>query len=437
MWWQRAQEAPPLDGLNSRIKHLVDKKSTGDFLSRMVENLHSYYAKQATQNIFASYRNLSTEAELANHVKWRETLYSEMLGLPPLFFRGLHIGEFGPDTGENAICFARWGARLTLAEPNHASHPTILEYFGRFGVREQLLALDDSTLETYEPTIPFDFINAEGFVGAIRPADHWFNAMDRLLASHGLFLVSYFERSGAWMEQAVSALAHLVATRGGMTLPLAAEAVMEAKWKQVAHTRSFEAWSMDVIQNPFSRQAFQFNADELLAAAATHGFRLHTSVPQYRDPLWIGWYKRPMSASEYLERASAFIRRSRMGYLLGHGCLWLGQLEALGPVERLISDSLVLLDQMIGSPETTDGRALADGVLALRGALLGNQSLWLADGSIKESATGLEKLAKCFISAANGDLEAVKTFSHTNRWFMRNWGTPVHFAVFRREHIDI
>ena len=38
------------------------------------------------------------------------------MSVPPALFRGADVLEFGPDSGENAVVFARWGARLTLVE---------------------------------------------------------------------------------------------------------------------------------------------------------------------------------------------------------------------------------------------------------------------------------------------------------------------------------
>src|SRR3954465_4659831 len=126
----------------------------------MPESLHAYYTKQP---VSVSFRNLKDEAELARHTAWRELFFTEKLGLPPAFFRGLRVGEFGPDTGENALSFAQWGAKLTLVEPNTASHAAILSYFERFGLTGQLLALSDAALENFKSATSLDFINAEGF----------------------------------------------------------------------------------------------------------------------------------------------------------------------------------------------------------------------------------------------------------------------------------
>jgi SAM-dependent methyltransferase len=396
----------------------------------MVNSLHAYYA---AQGVSVSYRNLQSDAELAAHAAWREALYSEMLGLPPAFFRGLHVGEFGPDTGENALCFARWGARLTLAEPNAKAHAVIRAYFNRFRLDSQLLALSDATLETIDAGVRFDFINAEGFVGSIRPPELWLAAVDRLLAPQGLFLVSYFERSGAWMEQVANALARVLAHRTGLELAAAAEAVVGAKWRRIAHTRPFAAWFMDVVENPFARRAYQFDAGELLSLAAERGFRLHSSVPQYRDPLWIGWYKKSLPAAELLGRARTFIRRSRMGHVLGHQCFWAGDEAALASIDRAIDESLRLLDLAIENPGSADAAAISASIRSLVKALHRRGPGWMADRPLEGAVTGIEGLADSFAQLGKGNMEAAQKYATGDGWFLGTWGTPVHFAVFRRD----
>src|SRR6185312_15035919 len=79
----------------------------------------------------------------------------------------------GPDSGENAMVFAGWGARMTLAEPNRLAHDRIQAYFARFDVANHLRELVLSDVEGFLSDRRFDIIDAEGFIYTIQPSETW------------------------------------------------------------------------------------------------------------------------------------------------------------------------------------------------------------------------------------------------------------------------
>jgi hypothetical protein len=100
------------------------------------DKLFQYYAQE---QFLPTFGNFEDGAKLAQYAEARRTVFAEKLLLPIQIFDGANVLEFGPDTGENALVFARWGANLTLAEPNLRAHDQIRQNFEHFGLNEKLL----------------------------------------------------------------------------------------------------------------------------------------------------------------------------------------------------------------------------------------------------------------------------------------------------------
>ena len=101
------------------------------------QHLYDYYKEAEVAPTFAG---LTGEGDLDRYAAQRERLFTEILHLPPRLFADADVAEFGPDTGENALVFARWGAYLTLVEPNPRAWPAIRAYFRRFGLTHRVVA---------------------------------------------------------------------------------------------------------------------------------------------------------------------------------------------------------------------------------------------------------------------------------------------------------
>lgn len=389
-------------------------------------SLHAYYA---TQDVSVSHRNLQDDAALAAHCAWRQQFYTDKLHLSPGFFKGLRVGEFGCDTGENALVFARCGARLTLVEPNIRAHPVIQEYFTRFGLQDQLELLSSDALEDFTSDNPFDFINAEGFVGAITPHSRWLGAMDRLLHKDGLFLISYFERYGCFVEQITRVLIQLLARSTGIPHKEAAHCIMQHKWNRIAHSRPFDAWYMDAIQNPFAQAEHHIDAQQLLLDAGQHGFRLHISTPHYTDARHIGWYKQSLCSHAYSTRASEHIQRSRLGWILGQEWYLTASMSEVEHCNQQLQRMMHNLQMIMHSQGEVS--LIHTQILALQDMLhmphLGD------DTTQQRTLNGIAELANALLYAQAGDIPKLQHWAAHEPWFTQQWGTPVHFAVFRRE----
>ena len=89
-------------------------------------------------NFNPSFRNLNSKKKFSIYKQNRLDILGTKLGLTSLDFKNKSILEFGPNMGENSICFADWGGYLSLVEPNIKNHKQIKAYFGQFNLMSQL-----------------------------------------------------------------------------------------------------------------------------------------------------------------------------------------------------------------------------------------------------------------------------------------------------------
>lgn len=161
---------------------------------------HNVYRYYITQSISPTHGSFQTGADLENHCRLRASVLSQKLHLQPRLFRGAHVVEFGPDTGENALAFAVWGAEVTLVEPNLRAHSYIRDYFSRFGLAGSLRRLEQAEVHTFRTRDSVDFVVAEGFLETLQPQFSWLPAFARVLRPGGMAVISYTDAPAALFE---------------------------------------------------------------------------------------------------------------------------------------------------------------------------------------------------------------------------------------------
>lgn len=60
------------------------------------------------------------------------------LGLPPQFFRDKKVIDIGGGTGEKSLCYALWGADVTIVEPNEISCKSAQNLFSKLNLQNKL-----------------------------------------------------------------------------------------------------------------------------------------------------------------------------------------------------------------------------------------------------------------------------------------------------------
>lgn len=393
------------------------------------DKLFNYYERQ---DVLPTFGNFKSSSELEAYASQRRELFSDKLVLPPRLLRDAEVLEFGPDSGENALVFAGWGANMTLAEPNRHAHPKIEAYFAHFGLTERLRELALADVEGFQSDRGFDIIDAEGFIYTVQPSEKWLGIFHRLLNPDGYAVVSYYERYGGFFELALKAIHAAGKALTDRTALETAKMLFETKWNSIPHTRSFESWLMDVLENPFVRHRYFLDAAALCTAAHEQGFDVHSAWPAYRDSLDIYWHKKVLPGDEKLRRAARHLDRSRLSFLGGRKLYLVGKAAAVQAISASIEALVLDVDKMIDAPLGESlPRAIA-GLASLRETIRTTDILADDAADIEAIIATLDSFHRIFGAIGRRDATAVAALTQSDPAFINTWGQPAHFLVIRK-----
>ncbi|MCK1733679.1 class I SAM-dependent methyltransferase [Bradyrhizobium sp. 138] len=393
------------------------------------DKLFNYYERQ---DVLPTFGNFKSAAELEAYASQRRELFSDKLMLPPRLFRNAEVLEFGPDSGENALVFAGWGANMTLAEPNRHAHPKIEAYFAHFGLTEPLRKLALADVEGFGSDRGFDIIDAEGFIYTVQPSEKWLGIFHRLLNPDGYAVVSYYERYGGFFELALKAIHAAGKALTGRAALVTAKMLFEAKWNSIPHTRSFESWLMDVLENPFVRHRYFLDAAALCTAAHEQGFDVHSAWPAYRDSLDIYWHKKVLPGDEKLRRAARHLDRSRLSFLGGRKLYLVGKADAVQAISASIEALVLDVDAMIDDPFGESLPRVVAGLASLRETIRTSDILADDAADIEAMIATLDSFHRIFGAIGRRDASAVAALTQSDPAFINTWGQPAHFLVVRK-----
>jgi len=393
------------------------------------DKLFNYYERQ---DVLPTFGDFKSSTELEAYASQRRELFSDKLVLPPRLFRDADVLEFGPDSGENALVFAGWGANMTLAEPNRHAHPKIQAYFAHFGLTQRLRELALADVEGFSSDRRFDIIDAEGFIYTVQPSEKWLGIFHRLLNPDGYAVVSYYERYGGFFELALKAIHAAGKALSGRAALETAKMLFEAKWNSIPHTRSFESWLMDVLENPFVRHRYFLDAASLCAAAHAQEFDIHSAWPAYRDSLDIYWHKKVLSGDDKLHRARRHLDRSRLSFLGGRKLYLVGKADAVQAISASIEALVLDVDGMIDDPFGANLPRVISALAALRETIRTADILADDATDIEAIMATLDSFHRIFGAIGRRDAAAVAALTQADPAFIDTWGQPAHFLVVRK-----
>ena len=393
------------------------------------DKLFNYYERQ---DVLPTFGNFKSSTELEAYASQRRELFSDKLVLPPRLFRDAEVLEFGPDSGENALVFAGWGANMTLAEPNRLAHPKIEAYFAHFSLTQRLRELALADVEGFRSDRRFDIIDAEGFIYTVQPSDKWLGIFHRLLNPDGYAVVSYYERYGGFFELALKAIHAAGKALAGRVALDTAKMLFEAKWNSIPHTRSFESWLMDVLENPFVRYRYFLDATALCTAAHDQGFDVHSAWPAYRDSLDIYWHKKVLSGDDKLRRAARHLDRSRLSFLGGRKLYLVGKTDAVQAISASIEALVRDVDGMIDDPLGESLPRVVAGLASLRETIRTTDILADDADDLEAIVATLDSFHRIFAEIGRRDVSAVAALTRSDPAFINTWGQPAHFLVVRK-----
>jgi hypothetical protein len=397
------------------------------------DKLFNYYERQ---DILPTFANFKSSAELAAYAGARRELFANKLMLPTRLFRDAEVLEFGPDSGENAVVFASWGANMTLAEPHKQAHARIRAYFSHFAQTARLGELVSSDVEGFRGDRRFDIVDAEGFIYTIQPSATWLGIFGQLLNPDGYAVVSYYERYGGFFELALKAIHAAGKALSGLPPLETAKLLFEAKWNSIPHTRSFESWLMDVLENPFVRYRYFIDAAELCTTAHGLGFDIHSAWPSYHDSVDVYWHRKVLSGDEKLRRSVRHLERCRLSFLGGRKLYLVGKADAASAISALIERLVVDVDRLVEAPFGDSLPRVISSLASLREATR-TTDIFADDAADIASITAtLDSFHRIFGAIGQRDFSAVTTLTQSEPAFIDTWGQPTHFLVVRKRFED-
>ncbi len=392
--------------------------------------MFDYYREQEVLPTHGAFRST---AELDVHEANRRHVFTQRLFLPPSVFRGARLLEFGPDSGENSLVFARWGATCTLVEPNPNAHSVIKDYFGRFGLENSLTALVESDVkklseETLPLGAPFDLIVAEGFIYTVKPESLWTTFFSRIVVPDGFVILFYEEAYGSLMELLLKVIYAAAVRSEPEGASAVARRLFQAKWDSIPHKRSMESWAMDVLRNPFVRLRYFLEPCSLCREMAAAGFGLYSSWPPYKDGLNVEWFKKMPSAEDEIRSIEGFVNRNRLSHVFGRP---LFMARPVPDTEVMVHDLLATIDSLIDGFDKQKAHSCIEHLSQLS-RLIASEAVVSTgtDGAhVLENIASMQEVLRLLI---RNDMQQLIEFCNRDRGFILNWGVPAHFAVFRK-----
>jgi hypothetical protein len=278
----------------------------------------------------------------------------------------------------------------------------------------------------------FDIIDAEGFIYTVQPSETWLRIFHQLLNPDGYAVVSYYERYGGFIELALKVIYAAGKVLTGLPPLETAGLLFGAKWNSIPHTRSFESWLMDVLENPFVRHGYFLDAAALCTAAHGLGFDIHSAWPPYRDSLDVYWHKKVLSGDEKLGRATRHLGRSRLSFLSGQKLYLAGEDGSVDSISSLLVGLTRDVDTLIDDPFGTRLTSTIAGLELLQTAVANANILADDFNAIKGFGDTLASFSRIFGAIARRDVDRLATLTRSEMPFIKAWGQPAHFLVLRK-----
>ena len=394
--------------------------------------LHEYYQQYGQLPTFAGFTD---DAALAEYARKRAILMDK-LRVPIEVFRGAEIIEFGPDSGENALVFAGWGGYVTLVEPNPAAWPKITAYFDHFALADRLRTMHGESIQDFrvERDGQYDVAVAEGFIYTVRPTRVWTDLFRRLLRPGGFALVSYQQRTGSFFEFLMKAVQARYRGLTGASALESATRLFTVKWDSVPHTRRFESWVMDVLENPYVRREFAYDAGEFYREMADAGLPVYGSWPEYTDGLRIHWHKQEIPREARIARDQLHIERSQFSFVLGSKAYLCHQSpDAVRAASGLVHDAVEAIDALISRFDPAQAARAIRAIEGMTDVLATGPVLVEPVADRPAPDVALASAAAALRACVAGDAERLVEFCSTDAGFIGAWGQPAHLVSLRRD----
>lgn len=386
-----------------------------------MENLFDYYENKEIRPTYADFKD---KEQLNKYDQQRRDFFFK-LNLPHTFFKDKKVIEFGPDTGENALIFAKWGSKLCLVEPNLKAHDYINKYFKNYELTESIEKLISKSLSDFSTFDKFDIVVAEGFIYTIKPNVTWIQKAKECLNDDGLFIFSFYDYYGGYIELLQKAIYNVVnrskqINTKGIEL---AKYIFTNKWECVGHTRTINSWFMDVIENPFVRLKYFIDPITLMQEMFQHEMRLYSSWPITKFPNSVNWIKKNTTSEIDLSQAIKYTSDRRLSHFLGYDSV----LKTNADIAIKLKCIIELTDNLIDKDNFAELNILIE--------LLEEISTFYKLNKVKsvdnQELNILNMILCIFNLIIQNKMEDLIKFCQNDKIFLNSWGAPNNNAIYQ------
>jgi len=135
-----------------------------------------------------SYINLNDKSIQA-HLAKRKSLFQYKLNFPIKLFENSRILDLGSGTGEQDICYAKWGSKLSLVEINHLSIEATKDYFQNFKLEDSIENIHHCSIFDFKPNGLYDIVISEGVFHHTENPEKCFDILVQNLKEDGFVIL--------------------------------------------------------------------------------------------------------------------------------------------------------------------------------------------------------------------------------------------------------
>ncbi len=363
-----------------------------------------------------------------SHFEKRRQLYERHLGLPLAYLEGASVLEFGPNSGENALLPALFGARLTLVEPNHQVLPRLRDLFNLFGVQGQIESVQCIGMDEFQTDRLFDLVVAEGFLFTLPNRDAMLRKMASLVRPGRYGVISYNDLCGGLLEYLRRAILFRCCELTGLTDLASATCLDLARslygddFARLAASRKFEAWWCDQLVNPFCRSQHTWSLPDLLPILHEQDCEFHSTSPVWYSGDMFNWYKNVASMETRRQDVVACCTHHMAYFLTG--------LRPDG--SRLPPSDETLIDDVVGLIKTLCDWVVQPGRTDKPVTYPSSLNRLLGESGDARLRTVNDEWKRIMNALNEDSVEALKVSYLGSEITRTLWGTAYHYLCFQR-----
>jgi 2-polyprenyl-3-methyl-5-hydroxy-6-metoxy-1,4-benzoquinol methylase len=265
------------------------------FLKKNLNTLHEIYTHYEFNPVEYNLNNKNFK----NFENQRKNLFEDYLKIPLRLLNDKKLIEFGPANGEKTLIYAKYGAELTVVEPNKKFLNNLKKNLGKFNVKFNSY---NTFIENFKTNNKYDFVILENFLTSIKKRNLALKNVTKTLNKNGFIIFTYHNPEGFFLEYFKKFILNSYTEKKNLKkinqILFVAKKFFSKKFSKISHTRNFNQYMMDnFILNDFIEQTF-WDFNDIIKTASSLNLRFYSSWPNYNS-YQSNWHKNILSTKDH------------------------------------------------------------------------------------------------------------------------------------------